>query len=401
MSSSLYESFHSQAEMLMFNQKYNVYNKHYFIEFLEYAIKLSRRYNDDGYLLLVNCFDKASQIANIINNTVRESDVVGLVDRTTFGVIFSRVDSSKLDLSVNRLAKKLSDFAADVRMGGVSFHFSAHGAFDAIIRARKSLTESENTRDNSIPFVDYSSIATKNSFICPSVDDMPPYALAIQPIINSVSKEVIFQEILLRLWNPEDDTLNSPYHFIRHAERHNFCHVIDGEVLKSSAPLVKNGSHSINVSISTLSQHNLPAIIDKYIAKQNNLIIEVTETLPAQQDTLKQIQHIKSMGCKIAIDDFGCGYTNERYIEQWPIDFLKLDRGFVQNCFIEPDVKGRIMSIVEKCEDNGITVIAEGVETEEQAKYLQEVLNIHNHQGYFYGRPSVVDMAMHVEDQMR
>ena len=99
------------------------------------------------------------------------------------------------------------------------------------------------------------------------------------------------------------------------------------------------------------------------------------------------LSELKQMGLKIAIDDFGIGYSSLAYLKRLPIDMLKIDRTFVSDATTDPDDAALVVAIITLAHNLRLQVMAEGVETEEQLRFLR-LLRCDEGQGYFFGRPS-------------
>ena len=105
------------------------------------------------------------------------------------------------------------------------------------------------------------------------------------------------------------------------------------------------------------------------------LILEVTESalLADAEAALEVVNEIKSFGVRIAIDDFGTGYSSMVYLKRFPVDILKIDRSFVLGLVLERDDRAIVRSIIELAHAFGITTVAEGVESHEQLRILQDM----------------------------
>ena len=118
------------------------------------------------------------------------------------------------------------------------------------------------------------------------------------------------------------------------------------------------------------------------------LEVELTEsTLMENKDIAKSIlERLKEMGLTIAIDDFGTGYSSLAYLKSFPIDILKIDRSFINDIITDPNDAAITRAIVAMAHGLELKVVAEGVETEEQLKFLQAI-GCNQYQGFLFSRP--------------
>ena len=105
-----------------------------------------------------------------------------------------------------------------------------------------------------------------------------------------------------------------------------------------------------------------------------------------EQLMIEKLNTLKELGIKLAIDDFGTGYSSLSYLKRLPINLLKIDRSFVNNCLLNSIDSDIIRTIIILAHSMGIDVIAEGVETEQQSTLLKS-LNCDFVQGYLFGKP--------------
>ena len=122
------------------------------------------------------------------------------------------------------------------------------------------------------------------------------------------------------------------------------------------------------------------------------LEIEITESLMMNnpEQTSSVLRNLKALGIKIAIDDFGTGYSSLSYLKRFPIDHVKIDRSFIKDIPGDADDVAITKAIIAMAHSLRLMVIAEGVETQEQAQMLRQ-LHCEEAQGYLFGKPMPAD----------
>ena len=150
---------------------------------------------------------------------------------------------------------------------------------------------------------------------------------------------------------------------------------------------------SVNVSARQLAQPELPQIIAQVLADTGvagaDLAIEVTETALIEDSNVAaaSLAELRSLGVKILLDDFGTGYSSLSHLRRFPIDALKIDRSFVMHLGLEGDDFAIVRAIAAMANALGLEVVAEGVETAEQAAEAH-ALGCGSAQGYYFARPA-------------
>lgn len=149
---------------------------------------------------------------------------------------------------------------------------------------------------------------------------------------------------------------------------------------------------AVNVSPIQLRHRNFVASISRLMDTCKHAVecldLEITESVLMEdiQSNIETLQKIKEYGVKISVDDFGTGYSSLAYIGKLPIDYLKIDRLFIKDITENPDDLTIVTTIISLGHSLNLRVIAEGVETEEQAKFLR-LLRCDEMQGYLFSRP--------------
>jgi EAL domain-containing protein (putative c-di-GMP-specific phosphodiesterase class I) len=151
---------------------------------------------------------------------------------------------------------------------------------------------------------------------------------------------------------------------------------------------------SVAVNISAL-QIRQPTFVEQVLAtlrrtgaNPDNLRLELTESMLVDNldDIITKMNELKSHGLKFSLDDFGTGYSSLSYLKRLPLDRLKIDRSFVHDMLVDATSGAIAQTILSLGRAMGISVIAEGVETEEQRGYLAG-LGCHSFQGFLFSRP--------------
>jgi EAL domain-containing protein (putative c-di-GMP-specific phosphodiesterase class I) len=223
------------------------------------------------------------------------------------------------------------------------------------------------------------------------------FSLVFQPQFKTASKKLSGVEALIR-WQKEDGSFVPPAEFIPIAEDRGFIKDLDRLVFEMACDaqkeFEKNG-HTIDISVN-VSQQTLYDLdfYDKYMdivrdkdVDVSHIHIEITESTLFENHKMfiKLIRRLKKTGFKILMDDFGTGYSSIMLLKSMPIDFLKLDKSFVDD-YNDPRGRSIIECIITMAKKLGIVLIAEGVETEEQYLYIKEQ-GCEITQGYYFSKP--------------
>ena len=219
-----------------------------------------------------------------------------------------------------------------------------------------------------------------------------------QPVVDVVTKHVVGVEALVRWQHPEWGWV-SPETFISVAETSGIIIPLGEWILMqacSDAQCLHNTGYplnmAINISYQQFRQGNLVDTINRVIEKtgfrHECLDLEITEGLFIDEhlETQLIIDQLSRQGVGFAIDDFGTGYSALGYLQRFKLDTLKIDRSFISG--IESDKQSAALSrtIIAMAKNLGLKTVAEGVESETQHTFLQE-LHCEYAQGYFYGKP--------------
>ncbi len=225
------------------------------------------------------------------------------------------------------------------------------------------------------------------------------FELHCQPQLDLKSKKITGFEVLLR-WNSPELGLVSPLKFISVAEDTHLIIPLGTWVLREACDFLKklhnmnysDLSVSVNISVLQLLQTDFSEIVintlETFELNPEDLELEITESILMESyETIgPKLDNLSKSGIRIALDDFGKGYSSLSYLKQLPISTLKIDKSFIDNISDDGNVNPLIGQIVMMGKSMGMCVIAEGVEREEQLDYLT-----HNEcdkiQGFLFSKP--------------
>ena len=228
------------------------------------------------------------------------------------------------------------------------------------------------------------------------------FFLVYQPLFCLYNNELKEIEALIRWQHPQMGLLN-PNQFIEIAEQSGRIIDIDYWVLEAACKQLKEWEEnhvkpailSINISSITFEDKSfIPYLIQlfKYYDTSPALLqFELTERMVIQnmEDCINTFKKLRSLGIRIAIDDFGIGYSSLNYIIQLPIDSIKIDKSFINNITSGKEAKAIVAAIISLCKKLSLDVIAEGIETQEELDYLIEN-GCDIAQGFFLSKPMSV-----------
>ncbi len=222
-----------------------------------------------------------------------------------------------------------------------------------------------------------------------------------QPIVDIVAGRVSGFEALMR-WQRSDGTLVSPINFIPIAEETGIINELGSWALNDalrelrgwidSGIVAPTTTMSVNVSPRQIANPNFVEVVHDALERSgvspHLLWIEMTESMMLDEPELAQttLRQIRSMGVRLAVDDFGTGFSSLSLLQQFPIQRIKIDRAFVQGIAEHTNDRSLVRTIIAMANSMGLDLVAEGVETVHQLRSLRE-MGCDKAQGYLISHP--------------
>lgn len=236
------------------------------------------------------------------------------------------------------------------------------------------------------------------------------FVLFYQPKVNSHDGRIVGLEALVR-WSHPTRGIIQPGEFIPLLEESGLILQVGTWALEQAAAdfciWAQEGLApvriAVNVSPIQLKHGDFIGDLERALrinkAGHAGIDIEVTEGVIVDdlEDCIRRLTAIRELGVRVAIDDFGTGYSSLRYLARLPIDTLKIDRSFVSMLTETPNDLAIVSAIIVLAHGLGLDVVAEGVETEEQRKFLR-LLRCDQLQGFLFSKPVPKD---HIEQMLR
>jgi diguanylate cyclase (GGDEF)-like protein len=358
------------------------------------------------------------RVAHLLQAGMRPGDLVGRLGGDEFAAVFPGAREDDALGVVHRLLEALRAEAIIVTDGpavrltasvGMSF-FDEHqprSAQDLLIDADVAMYDAKDAgRDrlalSSAAQPRQADVRGRHTWVdrIREALDTDLFVLHAQPILNLRLDTVDRYELLLRMRNP-DGSLVMPAEFLPAAERSGLITQIDRWVITEACRMLgdcQRASHNlhfeVNLSGLSIGDPQLLQLIERGIAglpKRGGLVIEVTETAAIVDVERARLfaEHLATLGCAFALDDFGAGYGSFYYLKHLPFDYLKIDGEFIRNIVTSHPDQVLVRSLVQIAQELGKQTVAEFVEDAATLDLLRQ-LGVDFAQGYFVGRPATL-----------
>jgi len=345
-------------------------------------------------------FDVADEvictIAGRIRTRLRSGDQLGRFSGNKFGLVLKNCTVDDAHIAAERFLAAVRDEIVPTKSGPVSITASigavsaprhARTAEEAINRAQEALAAAKHRRSGTFamwrPNVERDTQRRVNIRVTDEIVtalNERRIVLAYEPVVEAGSRAPAFHECLVRMKQDDGQMLLAP-DIVPVAERLGLIRLVDHRVLELVvAELVASPDVTLSLNISpdtTMDVDWLAGIESLLLAHPSvaeRLIVEITETVAIQDldEARGFINRLKTFGAKIAIDDFGAGYTSFRNLRNLGVDIVKIDGAFVQNIARSADDRAFVQTLIDLARRLGLKTVAEWVQDDESAQMLRD-----------------------------
>lgn len=335
-------------------------------------------------------------VARRIRSRMRGADLFGRYSGNKFGVVMKNCTPDDLAPAAERFLAAVRDdvvetsvgpVAVTISIGGVAAPRHARSIQEILSRAQEALDVAKMKRQGSFqayrPNVERDAMRKENLRVTDEIVtalNERRILIAYEPVVATVTRVPAFHECLMRI-RRADGTLAAAGTVIPVAERLGLVRLIDHRVLGlvteqlAGTPALRA---SLNVSPASIGDPDWWGLLDSRLRANpgiaERLVLEITETAAIQDlgETTGFVRRAKDLGCRIAIDDFGAGYTSFRNLRKLGVDMIKIDGAFVQNLPRSEDDRAFVRTLIDLGRSLGLATVAEWVQDEEAARMLAD-----------------------------
>ena len=366
-------------------------------------------------------FDAADEVivavGERIARSLRGSDIIGRIAGNKLGVILANCSEREIALVAERLRAIVRDQVVDTRSGMVSATISAGAVWlpsgasssqEAMLRAEETLGRARsNGRDGFALYNKSPQLETARLRLMGIADEVVAalkedrLTFAYQPIIDAHTKEPVHYECLLRMIKL-DGSVATAGQFVPAAEQLGLVRLVDRHALELAVSQLHAHPEitlAVNVSGTTAGDPSWLQSFIRYVqsnsAIANRIIVELTETAALHhfEDNARFVSQLRDMGCRVAIDDFGAGYTSFRNLQMLRVDTVKIDGAYVRDLSQSPENQIFVRTLVDLAKNFNLKTVAEWVSSDEDAALL-ESFGVDYFQGFHFGEPALKPVWM-------
>jgi diguanylate cyclase (GGDEF)-like protein len=352
------------------------------------------------------------EIGQRLDRCLRVSDVIGRMGGDRFGILLASCTEESLPVVAEKILDVVSQMPIDtvagplyatVSVGGTAFDQQAHTSFEVMTRAETALAEAKRAgRDCFVPHR-LSDEQRQRHRVGMALGERVQRAMrenrlkfAYQTVVDSVTGAVDYHECLLRMID-EDGRIVLAGDFIAAIEQLGFIRLIDRYVLEQAVEEVAAHPEiclGFNISGLTATDRawlrTVCAVLKDRPEVASRLVVEITETAALHDidESAGFVGILRDLGCRIALDDFGAGFTSLRHLQSLAIDTVKIDGSFIRNLGQNPGNQVFLRHLIGLAKGLNLMTVAECVETPEEAAMLRRE-GVNFLQGYYFGMPTL------------
>jgi diguanylate cyclase (GGDEF)-like protein len=385
-------------------------NRHRLTEVLEDTLEQALRSRSSCGFLLVAIdnlarinesygFDTADQVigtvAKRLRSRMRGKDTLGRFSGNKFGLVLRDCTPDDMAIAAERMLTGIRDemvptnagpIAATVTIGGVTAPRHARSVAEVLARAQESLDGAKTRRRGSFqafrPNIEREAMRRENvrstDEIVAALNERRIF-LAYESVASAMDRRPAFYECLMRI-RRTDGSLIAAHDIVPVAERLGLVRLLDFRVLELvvdemiAAPALQA---SFNVSPASTTDPDwwsgLASLLRSHAGVAERLVVEITESAAIQDidETRGFVTRVKDLGCRIAIDDFGAGYTSFRNLRKLGVDVVKIDGAFVRHILSSEDDRAFVRTLVDLARRLNLKTVAEWVQDDAGAAMLQ------------------------------
>ena len=396
-------------------------------EALQNALSYNERYKVSGGYLAIG-IDKLSMIndgyghetadavivgvGQRVERCLRVTDVIGRIGGDRFGCVLSHCDEHGLQITAEKILDSFRSAPIETPSGPVHITVSVGGtpipgftrtALDAMTGAESALAEAKAMGRNCYVLYRVTEEQRQRQRTNISVGekvlkalDEGRIVLAYQPVVDATTQKTSYYETLIRMIDP-DGKIVPAGQFIPIVEKLGMIRPLDLRALELAVGdlTVQSAVHlAVNVSSLTVTDpawlRTLMSLIKGRPDVAKRLTIEITETAALEDFdvTSRFVSTVRDLGCKVALDDFGSGYTSFRHMKSLTVDVVKIDGAFVKDVATNRENQMFIRTLLGLADGFGLQTVAECIETAEEAEILTRE-GADFLQGWYFGKPIV------------
>ncbi len=353
------------------------------------------------------------RIGEEILNHLGPQDAVGRTGSSKFAVVFADCETEQMAERMAGIQKAVRDTVIETAAGPVVVTVSAAGlclpqdastTHDALALAEDTLNHAKDFGLDQVVIYkpDAAAVAQRRDNIA-LADDLVAAVrenrlrLAYQPVVQAHDpSQVAFHECLLRLIDRSGEVIPAGA-FIPIAEKLGLVRMLDRRVLELAFETLRQNARvrlSVNISPQSLRDTRWTALFERLAAENPNalerMILEVTEAtvIDDVEATARVLTRFRKMGCAVALDDFGAGYTSFQQLRDLTFDIVKIDGAYVRNVLDRPGDQVFIEALASIAKYHDLLIVAEMVDNDEVADLLR-TLGVDTFQGFHFGRPEI------------